>query len=44
MNEDMTVTIKRNTSWLNKGSRNLLQLNGEKVLKIADSQKVELAI
>lgn len=40
----MTVTIKRNTGWLGKGSRISLKLNGEKVLKIADSQKIELTI
>lgn len=40
----MTVTIKRNTGWLGKGSRISLKLNGEKVLKIADSQKIKLTI
>ena len=40
----MTVTIKRNTGWFGKGSRISVKLNGEKVLKIADSQKTEIII
>lgn len=40
----MAVTIKRNTGWLGMGSKISLKMNGEKALKIADSQKIELTI
>ncbi|MFC5975868.1 MULTISPECIES: hypothetical protein [Carnobacterium] len=40
----MTVTIKRKTGWLGMGSKISINVNGEKAVKIAHSQEIDLDI
>ncbi|WP_192988467.1 hypothetical protein [Carnobacterium mobile] len=40
----MTVTIKRKTGWLGMASNISVKVNGEKVVKIAHTQEINIAI
>lgn len=43
-NENMSIIIKRNTDWMGSGTFMTVKVNGEKVAKVGNNQKIELDI